>query len=178
MWQTPIHDRTEEDVRIAREAIQGWLADPDTAVVTNLKGCLNYGDLNRIEGNIRYIVDTWLAMGYVPSSIKHSTYDLNGLTLAARETANASARTQGKIAVKDNWGLVDILESDIRRIISNVTILRGHAPQSLSITLPPDHMKNYYEINEIEYIELMLDELIENIRSNYRYSATVISGDR
>lgn len=53
MWVEPIFDRTQSDVDLGRT-----------------KGKLGYSDLNRIEGNMEYILDI-LGMIYVPSDWSH-----------------------------------------------------------------------------------------------------------
>lgn len=55
MWQTPITDRTQEDVLYAQYLINEWKGN--FAEIQDLKGCLNAADLNRIEGNIQHLAD-------------------------------------------------------------------------------------------------------------------------
>lgn len=62
-WVSPIFDRTYNDVLYAIEKINEWKesASPTT---TDLKACLNYGDLNRIEGNLDYLQNEFNNVGY------------------------------------------------------------------------------------------------------------------
>lgn len=58
MWLSPITDRTLEDVRYAESKVKEWIAAysrGETPTVTDLKGCVNASDLNRIEGNLDYL---------------------------------------------------------------------------------------------------------------------------
>ena len=57
-WIVPVVDRTLHDVQDALIQIEAWrtqVANGQTPTVTELKGCLNVTDLNRIESNTRYI---------------------------------------------------------------------------------------------------------------------------
>lgn len=47
MWQTPIYDRTQDDVKYAK--------NNQSIYDTELKGALDYRTLNRIESNIEYL---------------------------------------------------------------------------------------------------------------------------
>ena len=62
-WITPIFDRTDEDVAIAKATLAEWKTrnESDTRP---LKGALNYQDLNRIEGNTLYLATELLAHGH------------------------------------------------------------------------------------------------------------------
>lgn len=54
MWRTPIFDRTLDDANYARQ-------HPEA--VEDLKGALNYSDLNRIEENFKYVAQRLLERG-------------------------------------------------------------------------------------------------------------------
>ena len=55
IWQTPIYNRTLEDVAYA---------NANRASPEPLKGARNYTDLNRISGNIAFVRDTLTSLGY------------------------------------------------------------------------------------------------------------------
>ena len=60
VWINPVYDRTQEDVEYAKQKIAEWIAADtmeNSLVVHDLKGCLNVSDLNRIEGNIKYLAE-------------------------------------------------------------------------------------------------------------------------
>lgn len=54
-WIDPVTDRTQYDVDRARSYINSMKGRYDT--LEGMKGCLNISDLNRIEGNIKYLSD-------------------------------------------------------------------------------------------------------------------------
>jgi len=72
MWITPIYDRAITDVNELKSlasAIQsvGWInattEQKNQWLFGENKGALNFGDLNRIEGNVLFLVD-WLQSDY------------------------------------------------------------------------------------------------------------------
>lgn len=60
-WITPVTDRTQEDVERARALIskgRGNMTDAEKEEYSvGLKGCLNKGDMERIENNIQILLD-------------------------------------------------------------------------------------------------------------------------
>ena len=60
-WITPVTDRTQEDVDRVRALIsKGWgsMTDEEKEEYSaGLKGCLNRGDMERIENNIQILLD-------------------------------------------------------------------------------------------------------------------------
>lgn len=60
-WESPVTDRTQEDVVYALELIaSGWnnmSEEQKTEYQSGLKGCLNASDLSRIENNIQILTD-------------------------------------------------------------------------------------------------------------------------
>lgn len=54
-WIDPVTDRTQYDVDRARSYINSMKGRYET--LEGMKGCLNISDLNRIEGNIKYLSD-------------------------------------------------------------------------------------------------------------------------
>lgn len=61
IWQTPVTDRTQEDVEHAKQILALDWTDMDAAqkeeYLAGLKGCLNREDLERIENNIQILLD-------------------------------------------------------------------------------------------------------------------------
>ncbi len=76
-WITPVFDRTQDDVDFAISKIQEW-KDSGVTDTTDLKGCFNVSDLNRIEGNIRYLADS-LSELYYFATLTTKTWDRSGL---------------------------------------------------------------------------------------------------
>ena len=87
-WIDPIYDRTYGDVLQAE-------ADRD---IQNPKGCYNYGDLNRIENNTKYVMEDMIARKII--------------------------KVPPSLAIKLNWTEKDIpTREDMVRIIQNVRLL-------------------------------------------------------
>lgn len=73
-WITPITNRNAYDVYSAKQYIERMKGKSGT--LTDMRGCLNASDLNRIEGNIEYLLDrggvsynrqTW-SVGDIPTA--------------------------------------------------------------------------------------------------------------
>jgi hypothetical protein len=62
-WVEPIYDRTVSDVEFALHKIKEW-RNSGVTNTTDLKGCFNVSDMNRIEGNIRYLADALTDLYY------------------------------------------------------------------------------------------------------------------
>ena len=71
-WISPIHDRKQSDVDYAKARIQAGYND------TELKGCFNVTDINRIENNVRYIADRLNVLKYT-NTIETKSWDMYGL---------------------------------------------------------------------------------------------------
>lgn len=76
-WETPIFDRTQADIDFARQKIREWKSSGDRNT-TNLKGCFNVSDINRIENNIQFLSDN-LSELYYFSTVTTKTWDKSGL---------------------------------------------------------------------------------------------------
>ena len=61
-WTEPIYDRTQEDVDYAKNRIAYFKANGGITDGINLKGCLNYTDVNRIEDNTDYLADLLISL--------------------------------------------------------------------------------------------------------------------
>ena len=68
-WVAPITDRTADDVAYARQ---------HRSSATDNKGALNASDLNRIEGDCRYLADQIAAYGYSISITTKTDYAMSG----------------------------------------------------------------------------------------------------
>jgi hypothetical protein len=76
-WIEPIFDRTIADVNEAIRILKEWKRTGETNTY-DLKGCFNVSDMNRIEGNIRYLSDT-LSDLYYFSEVETKTWNISGL---------------------------------------------------------------------------------------------------
>jgi hypothetical protein len=157
VWQTPIYDRTNEDVQSAKTTIASWLADPSSAIVTDLKGCLNKSDMNRIEENMEYLREALISIGHSVPSMTFKTdwaySDYSPLTIA--------------------W-----TTQNIERILSNLSLLKSYAPQGFIPDAVPAGMMHYGNINAIERITSYIYSFIQSTINGYRYSGTIYANDR
>lgn len=76
-WETPIFDRTQADIDFARQKIREWKSSGDRNT-TNLKGCFNTSDINRIENNIQFLSDN-LSELYYFSTVVTKTWSKSDL---------------------------------------------------------------------------------------------------
>lgn len=149
-WNAPVFDRTEADVNTAKRQIAEWIAmdiPSDTIVTYGLKGCLNVQDLNRIEGNIQYLTDLLSAYQYKVG------------------------------AYSKEWTMQNLpTQSDINRILNNVSLFLQNYATPVDAPEVPQSMKYWYEINDIEKILLLLKETIEYMELTFQKSNMFKSG--
>lgn len=154
-WQTPIFDRTDQDVlkAITYDNIgYKYLTNEQKAEWDNgLKGTLNYNDLNRIEGNIKYL------------------FDIFGVI---------------NIDVKTNWNYTDIPTlSDFQRILSNIERLRDLYKVFEETPVTPNiPINTYQKVNDIEKIIHDMYFIYENgslafARNDPLYKAELYAND-
>lgn len=134
-WIQPVYDRTQADVDYARLKISQWSSDyyaSDAPFVSDLKGCMNVRDLNRIEGNMEYLAER----------IKIAGYDI-------------------PITVK-KWRVADIpTASDLTRIIDNlVSLIEGWYQQSTAPDAPQTIL-TYVDANAIEENQFLMRQLLD-----------------
>lgn len=148
-WKTPVIDRTAEDVTFAKQKIAEWITAIQTgeyAETFELKGCLNVSDLNRIEGNIKYLNDMLGELGYP-------------VGVTTRE-----------------WGRSDIpTTEDVSRIINNVREIILSYYQQEGVTSLPSGMGGYNQINAIEENLLKIKELLDCMINSYQRSGAFTS---
>lgn len=148
-WKTPVYDRTIDDVKYAAEKIKEWREKGSSVSkeITDLKGCLNLSDINRIEGNIDYLAR-------LLESYQYNTG-----------------------AVCKEWterGLPD--ETDISRIIDNVRSMIDVFCQNPNAPALPQTLTSYQHINDVEENLLMLKELLDIMVTSFKKSGTFNSG--
>jgi hypothetical protein len=108
-----------------------------TPEVTDLKGCLNAADLNRIEGNIDYL-QTELNLTR-PGALLH-------------------------LISKVDWSVTDIpSREDVLRILVNLRSMRWKVHPTVLDQVPelPDTVEDYADLNKIEKtLDVYLDGVI------------------
>ena len=149
-WVDPIFDRTLEDVNYALSQLAQWKAVSVSGLnpyMTDLKGCLNYEDMNRIESNIDFLGEWLRSLGYTPST-------------PSKEWTKEGVPTQG----------------DCLRIIGNLTSIITSFCQYPSAPDIPIDMRYFYEINDIERNLMLLKELVELMISSFKKCGTFQAG--
>jgi hypothetical protein len=149
-WTTPVTDRTYDDIANAKAQIAAWLAAPGSAV-TDLKGCLNVSDTQRIFGNMQYVSDALNMLGYSNSMVPFPA--VSYVTVPTADTL-------------------------VSAILGNLRTLVAAAPQALEIDPVPFSMNTFGDVNTVERVELLLKQFLDFIVMTFRYSGTVVSGDR
>lgn len=150
-WIEPIIDRTIEDVNEAKRQIKLWKNEylkGNSMVTYELKGCLNVSDINRIEGNIRYLAETLSSLSY-PVGVYTKAWDIS------------SVPTQ----------------SDIDRVILNINnLIRGFYQRDVADL--PTSISTYSDLNAIEDNLKGLKDMLDDMTNCFRVSGTFNSGTR
>ena len=115
--------------------------------VVDLKGCLNLGDLNRIENNVAYLADMMERYSYAPN-------------------------VHGK-----QWTNVDLPnQNDMSRIITNIRALIEAFYSPANPPSLPTTMLTYNDINAIEENLYLIKQLLDCMRSSFKAVGTIKSG--
>jgi len=149
-WIVPIVDRTLRDVQDALVQIEAWriqVANGQTPTVTELKGCLNVTDLNRIEANTRYISQFLQGYGY-----------------------------QMNVTTKVDWTDESLPNAaDVNRIINNIREIRNkyYEPAGMPSL---QTMVSFSDINAIEQSLMLFREMLLGMVGAFRRSGTFVAG--
>lgn len=146
-WIIPIFDRTQEDVNDALLKIAEWKKNGSTDVY-DLKGCFNVSDINRIEGNIKYLSDNLSKLCYFPNTIS-KTWDVSGLP--------------------------DI--ENISRIIQNVAKIISAYYQNSTAPSLPETLLTYEEVNDLEQNLYLIKEILDDMITSFRECGTFSCGE-
>ncbi len=150
-WIVPVVDRTLLDVQNALAQIEMWrtqVANGQTPTVTELKGCLNATDLNRIEANTKYISQFIREYGF-----------------------------QTNVTTKVDWTdecLPNV--DDVNRIIDNIEEIRNKYYEPAGMPSLPQTMVSFSDINAIEQSLLLFREMLLGMVGAFRRSGTFVSG--
>jgi hypothetical protein len=150
-WIIPVVDRTLNDVQNALTQIEMWraqVASGQTPTVTELKGCLNTTDLNRIEANTRYISELLREHGF-----------------------------QTNVTTKVDWTdecLPNV--DDVNRIINNIKEIRNKYYEPAGMPSLPQTMVSFSDINAIEQSLLLFREMLLGMVGAFRRSGTFVAG--
>ena len=149
-WSEPIYDRTQADVNYALQKIAEWLKGNiagNATSVTDLKGCLNVSDINRIESNIEYLGKQLVDHGYHTSVFTKS------------------------------WRNDDLPnEGDVARILENVRgLVNSYYTHPVAPSIP-NTLLNYEDVNAVEKNLFLIKELLDCMVGSYRMCGTFQSG--
>lgn len=145
-WTDPIFDRTYADVEYAIAQINEWKAT-GTGGIAFLKGCLNVGDINRIEDNIAYLNTELSKLCYYP-------------------------RTSSK-----TWTMEGIFRIvDVTRIIGNIEKIISQFFQIPDAPALPNTMLTYEHINSLEENLYHIKNILDNMKTLFRECGTFECG--
>lgn len=162
-WITPIFDRTVEDTVYARR---------NQGNAENNKGAMNVQDMNRIEGNHRYLLTRLRNEGYHIGRI-YRNYTETEVVYAEDGSA------QYVETVYTEWFEQNIpWKSEIDRIRRNFNLLLQQYLFGKRISpIPSSDFLDYAEANKMEQIEQITEETIDQMISQYRLCNTFRCGD-
>ena len=149
-WTEPIYDRTQEDVDYAKKRIAYFKANGGVSDGVNLKGCLNYTDVNRIEDNTDYLADLLISLYYFNTISRNSS----------------------------SWVIKSILDTtNVSRIINNVAILQSAYYTPIGSPDLPTTLTHYEQVNSVEKCLYLLKEMIDDMVSSFRECGTFYCGE-
>ena len=141
-WMSPVQDRTQVDVDYAKARIQAGFNSSE------LKGCFNVTDINRIENNVRYIADRLNVLKYT-NTVETKSWDM--------------------------YGLPNVTE--ITRLINNVSKLITAYYRPANSPDLPNTLLTYNQVNDLEKMLYMIKHLIDTEENQFRVCGTVICGE-
>ena len=145
-----VTDRTAGDVAYAIEEMKRRAREKDMSL-TELKGCFNACDFNRINANIMIVKDNLALLGY-------------------------EATVSSVVVNKQRTEY--LLKSHITTIISNITALKDAFYEPLGWLTFPDNLSTYEDANIIEKNLYLLYEAVDKLLHNRPKSGTFYSGAR
>lgn len=141
-WMSPVYDRKQSDVDYAKSQLSKGNN------ISELKGCFNVGDINRIENDIRYIADRLNVLKYT-NTVTTKSWDM--------------------------YRVPNVTE--VNRLINNVSkLITAYYRPADSPDLPVT-LLTYEQVNALEKNLYMIKHLIDSEENQYRYCGTVICGE-
>ena len=145
-WQSPIYDRTEEDVETAIDQISKWALEENPST-QDLKGCINASDLNRIDENIQFLFETLNTYGY-PSYVNPRAWNRRDL----------------------------FTQIDLQRICSDIKSLIQSYYQTVQAPTSPENISTIQEVNDAERNIYLLKYLINAMENSFPKCGTFACG--
>lgn len=143
-----IYDRTIDDVNNAKSIIEEKvktfleLTDDETEILE--RGCFTLNTLNRIENKINDLYTVLLEYGY---------------------------DTKCDVVSEDYWENTHIVtDGTYTRILNNITKLKKGFAYLNNGTLTPLSMTNYQQLNDVEKILVDIEDLLNNMVSEWKYA--------
>jgi hypothetical protein len=134
-------------VDFAIAQISNWKKNGYTTT-SELKGCLNRSDINRIENNIQFLSDQLASLYYF-----------------------------SEVYTK-NWAVVKIpTVTEIERILGNVRELIGSFFQDKNAPPVPETMLTYEQVNHIEENLYRIKNILDDMISSFRECGTFNCGE-
>lgn len=150
-WIEPVIDRTVNDVVEAKRQIELWKNEylkGNSMVTYELKGCFNVSDINRIEGNIKFLAETLSSLSY-PVGVSTKSWDKLGVPTKA----------------------------DIDRTLNNINnLIRGFYQRE--VTDLPSVISTHSDLNSVEENLKGIKDMLDDMISSFRMSGTFQSGTR
>jgi len=138
-------------VQDALAQIEAWrtqVANGQSPTVTELKGCLNATDLNRIEANTKYISEFLRGYGF-----------------------------QTNVTTKVDWTDESLPNAaDVSRIIDNIKEIRNKYYEPAGMPSLPQTMVSFSDINAIEQSLMLFREMLLGMVGAFRRSGTFRCG--
>ena len=147
-WIEPVTDRDAADVAAASVAIAAWQLE-DNPVITDLKGCLNASDLNRIGNDLKWLVENSYTYG-------NYAFDYD---------------------VKDTWSNDDLLTTTaVAELITNETnLLTTMLPNTFTTADFPSNIDVYDKVNLLEQNLCISNKyIVDSKRSQHYVGATIV----
>lgn len=141
-WITPVYDRTQSDVDYAKLQLAKNINDVE------YKGCFNSSDINRIEGNARYLADILISLYYF-NNVSTSTWNSESLPY----------------------------KEHIDRIINNIGELWGRWDKPQDAEDLPVSLLNYEQVNTVEKNLFLLKEMLGDMESYFIECGTFNCGE-
>jgi hypothetical protein len=137
-----------QDALVQIEAWRTQVANGQSPTVTELKGCLNATDLNRIEGNTMYISQLIREHGF-----------------------------QTNVTTKVDWTDESLPNAtDVNRIIDNIKEIRNKYYEPAGMPSLPQTVVSFSDINAIERSLMLFREMLLGMVGAFRRSGTFRCG--
>lgn len=149
-----VYDRTQQDIdnarKIIEEKVKNYIPLETAEETTVLRGTFNIETLNRIEKKQDELKKLFNSIGYYNTQITNKT----------------------------DWQYSDIFyKEDYERIINNENILREAFFIYKDTPNTPTISFGYEDINALEKILVDLEQMITDVKSNYRQCGTFNCGE-